>query len=41
MSDLITQLCQIIAEILQNNPQADSPELIALVEAEITKDLIY
>jgi hypothetical protein len=35
MSDLITQLCQIIAEILQNNPQADSPELIALVEAEI------
>jgi hypothetical protein len=35
MTDLITQLCQITAEILQDNPQADVAKLVGLVKQRI------
>lgn len=35
MSDLITQLCQLTAEILQNNPHADLARLVGLVKQGI------
>ena len=38
MSDLITQLCQVTAEILKANPQGDSAELVELVKKRIDAD---
>ncbi|ACK70730.1 conserved hypothetical protein [Gloeothece citriformis PCC 7424] len=35
MSDLITELCQLTAKILQDNPQASLAELVALVKTKI------
>ena len=35
MSDLITQLCQLTAEILEDNPQADLAQLVGLVKQGI------
>jgi tetratricopeptide (TPR) repeat protein len=38
MSDLITQLCQLTAEILKANPQGDSAQLVELVKKSIDAD---
>ena len=38
MSDLITQLCQLTAEILKANPQGDLAELVELVKKSIDAD---
>ncbi|ARI83820.1 tetratricopeptide repeat protein [Microcystis aeruginosa] len=35
MTDLISELCQLTAEILQDNPQADLARLVALVKTNI------
>ncbi|MCA6538451.1 MAG: tetratricopeptide repeat protein [Pseudanabaena sp. M085S1SP2A07QC] len=39
MSDLITQLCQLTAEILQDNPHADVARLVGLVKQGIDANL--
>lgn len=41
MTDLITQLCQLTAKILRDNPQGDMAELIALVKTKINRDLSF
>ena len=38
MTDLISQLCQLTAEILQDNPQAGIASLVALVKTKIDAD---
>jgi tetratricopeptide (TPR) repeat protein len=38
MNDLITKLCQIIAEFLSENPQADRTDLAAFVKSKIEAD---
>jgi hypothetical protein len=39
MTDLISELCQLTAEILKDNPQADLARLVALVKTNIDADL--
>ena len=41
MTDLITQLCQLTAEIIRDNPQGDMAELIARVKTKKTHILLF